>query len=350
MYQHSGSPARICALSGVIIATTLFLQQATLTSAADREAIDLLAKIDPARDTIQGEWKREGQTLVSFRDPRPWSVLTIPYAPPEQYTLTAAVQRRDGTRHFGIGLVVGSRNCVVLVGEDGVGGINFIDGQGFKRNGTMAEGQPLDQGKTYTIDCDVRKAGQDNVKVVVRVDGKQIIDWTGAASHLGLDAQSPHPVAKAGKEHFVWVQSFASSFAVSKLELRPLAVARPDAVLSQPKQRPNVSATAKSALPKPTTTAETLTKSKENDVPPPKEDAKAAATLQPPSAEKAVAKSDSGTPSQEMPLAGGVNKLIIGAVGLLGLLVGVLALWKSLRPAQKETAPDPDEPPPIPPE
>ena len=105
-------------------------------------------------------------------------------------------------------------------------GIGFIDGLDFKQNATTTQGHSLQQGKQYTVETTVRKAGQDSVKVVVRVDGKQIIEWTGAPSSLSLvvpnNPGGPHAVVKAGKERFFWLQSNGDSFAVSKLELRPI--------------------------------------------------------------------------------------------------------------------------------
>ena len=94
----------------VIAAVPLFLHQAQISCAADQEAVNLLEKIDPARDTIQGEWKRDGQTLGSSNGR---SIVTIPYLPPEEYTLSAVIERRSGTRYLGLGLVFAFTACAL---------------------------------------------------------------------------------------------------------------------------------------------------------------------------------------------------------------------------------------------
>ena len=185
-------------------------------------AVNLLEKIDPTRDTIQGSWRFEGNALVSAHA-RPSPTLTIPYAQPADYSLTAVVERRDGNEHFGVGLVADSTTCVVRIDNKGISGINFIDGQKAERNETRFDGQSLDQGRQYTIECSVRKSSPGSVNITVQVDRRKIIDWTGASSRLSTSGVvGPHAAMKAGKDHFLWLQSEASSFAVSTLELRPV--------------------------------------------------------------------------------------------------------------------------------
>ena len=187
---------------------------------AEAGVVNLLEKIDPARDTIQGTRTLEGTTLVSSSNR---SIVTIPYPPPEEYTLSAVVERRDGTNSFGVGLVFASTACVVFIDSDAVSGLNNIDGVNFKKNETTTQGHLLDQGKQYTIKCSVRKVGQNDVKIVVHVGGKR--SSIGQANLIvpRWARKFTHPVVEAGKEHYLWLQSgYGSAFAVSKLELLPI--------------------------------------------------------------------------------------------------------------------------------
>ena len=208
-------------LVAVVAVMSFLLYQAQISCAADQEAVNLLEKIDPARDTISGTWSLEGKRLITSGNGRSHCVLPIPYSPPAEYRLTAVVERSDETKPFGFGLVVGSKACIVRF-EIASCGICYIDGQDSLHNDTTFRGQSFGQGQPYTIECAVRKAGDENMKVTVQVDGKEIIDWTGAPSRLSLlTPKGPHIVVGKGKDRFLWVQSYGS-FAVSKLELRPI--------------------------------------------------------------------------------------------------------------------------------
>ena len=214
-----------------IATVAFFFHQAQIACAADQEAVNLLEKIDPARDTIQGTWKLEGTRLITSGNGRSHCVLTIPYSPPGEYRLTAVIERSDETKPFGFGLVVGSKACIVRF-EKAVCGILYIDGQDSLHNETTFRGQSFREGQPYTIECAVRKAGADNMKVTVQVDGKKIIDWTGTPSRLSLmTPKGPHIVVGKGKDHFLWLQSYGS-FAISKLALGPIETEKVAQVVS----------------------------------------------------------------------------------------------------------------------
>ncbi len=183
----------------------------------DGQVINLLEKIIPARDIIKGNWRQDGEELM-MTDGRPWSVLTIPCSPPEEYTLTATVERKNGTKSFGVGLVVASKACVACIDTNGISGLSLIDGENFLQSETKFGGQCLDQGKRYIIEYKVLKARQQDVRINVRVDGKTIIDWTGSPRRLSLDPN--HPVVKAKKDHSLWLETEEASFSISKLKLR----------------------------------------------------------------------------------------------------------------------------------
>jgi hypothetical protein len=69
----------------------------------------------------------------------------------------------------------------------------------------------------------VGKTARGEVTVTAQVDGKKFLDWTGDASRLSLGER--HPIVKAGKERCFWFHSHRSTFALTKLELRPIGAA-----------------------------------------------------------------------------------------------------------------------------
>ena len=178
--------------------------------------VNLLAKIDPAKDTTEGTWKWDGAALESSDEPG--CTLKIPYSPPDNYMLTAVVERGVGTHGFTLGLVVGSTACNVQISGEYAGGhtsgVENIDGIGYKTNETAVEGDLLEARGSHTIKCTVRTLPKDEVAVTVHVDGKQITQWQGAASRLSV-----------GAEHCIRLHTFKNVFAVGKLELRPLGAA-----------------------------------------------------------------------------------------------------------------------------
>ncbi len=185
-------------------------------SSAKGQVVDLLKLIDPSRDTLRGTWKLEGATLTCDSA----SALVIPCSLPEEYSLTIVAERGTGKGCFAVGLIVGASPCMVridsIVTREYTSGISQIDGQKPEDNESTYHGQVLQQGAAHTIECAVRKAGQERATVTVTVDGKKVIDWTGAISRLSLPLRNPllnsHP----------WLESFKSSFSISKLELRPI--------------------------------------------------------------------------------------------------------------------------------
>ena len=197
-------------------AATVAPEDATKVKRVDsgERPINLLEIVDPARDTIQGEWKRVGTTLENGSVPT--CTLKIPYSPPSNYTFTAVVERKNRKRGLSLGLVVGRTTCIVRVAyEHDLGqhstAIERIDQRDYKANGTAVEGDVFVTGGPHTIECTVRTLPHDEVAVVVQVDGKRITEWQGASSRL-----------TGGKERWLWVETRAreSVFVISKLELR----------------------------------------------------------------------------------------------------------------------------------
>ncbi|MGA2254566.1 MAG: SUMF1/EgtB/PvdO family nonheme iron enzyme [Thermoguttaceae bacterium] len=93
---------------------------------APRE-VDLLKLVDPARDAVEWDWRREGDKLVCDSSAR----IEIPYEPPEEYDYRIAfvsVPAKQGNAQICRG---GDRQFVFVVGGQGneVSGFALINGQ-----------------------------------------------------------------------------------------------------------------------------------------------------------------------------------------------------------------------------
>lgn len=127
------------------------------------ENIDLLALIDPKRDTVWGDWKKAGADLIATADGIRGSRIEIPFTPvPEEYDLTIVVERKEGDEIFFIGLIGGGKQFAMAF-DAAKGTWTGFEGLGTERmlGGFFKNGQPR------TIVCMIRKEG-----VVVQVDGK----------------------------------------------------------------------------------------------------------------------------------------------------------------------------------
>lgn len=143
--------------------------------------VDLLKLIDPARDSVKGQWTFAEGALVS--PAVPWCRLQIPYAPPEEYDLTLVATRTVGLESVNIGLVGGGRQFLALLdGWNGTkSGIDMVDGRNASENETTIFRQTFTNNQKATVLCSVRK---DSVRVTV--DGNVIIDWKAGFDRLSL--------------------------------------------------------------------------------------------------------------------------------------------------------------------
>ena len=181
--------------------------------------VNLLEKIDLARDTIHGEWKFDGKTLVNSSEPT--CTVKIPYSPPDNYTLTAVVERKRGKRGLNLGLVVGATACTVRISCEHdrgqhTSGIDNIDQSRYTMNETTVQGDVFEIAGPHTIECAVRTLPQNEVAVALHVDGRKITEWQGASSRLS-----------AGTERSLWLETRDKhcEFAIRQLKLGPLGAA-----------------------------------------------------------------------------------------------------------------------------
>ncbi len=180
-----------------------------------KETVDLLKLIDLRRDTINGAWKREGTSVVAL--PVPMTRIMIPYSPPEEYSLTAVVERVEGVDSLGLGLVVGGSQCRVIIDatKSTFSGLDMVDGLRFDKNQTTLLGHFLPAGEPITVVCHIRRTGLQVLR-----NGQQFFAWSGDPKRL-----SNSPSAAVPDPTRLFVTSHNTTMAIRKLELSPLSTA-----------------------------------------------------------------------------------------------------------------------------
>lgn len=181
------------------------------------QPVDVLRRIDLARDVVYGEWRQEGAALIA--PATQWARLQLPVIPPEAYTLTLETPDH---RDIAVGIVVGARRVegaviggrqveVVLDGGPSgeTSGLQDVGGQGGDRNPTTHQGKVLREGGPNTIVCTVL---QDQVTVVC--NGAPVIDWQGDPQSLSLPHASMMP-----DDRRPFLRGWDHSFRITRLEL-----------------------------------------------------------------------------------------------------------------------------------
>lgn len=183
----------------------------------------MLAQVNEQRDAIRGAWRRDGGGLLSLdQEGKPgtgaFTPLQLPSLPPLEYQLSLTVRRGTGDRAFVVGLVAGGRQVGLALDWWGArngsgGGLTLVDDKDWSENQTRFDTICLPADTDVTIDCSV---GRD--RVIVAVQGKQLIGWQGDPNRLQLPNhfRVPNPDC-------LFVGTFGSAFALKKIVVQPLA-------------------------------------------------------------------------------------------------------------------------------
>lgn len=124
--------------------------------AAWQKALNLLPLIEPARDTVRGEWTREFDTLVGDRGG--FAMIEIPYRPAAEYDYRVEFTPRKRGSVGALHLARGDR-CFTF-NFFGAGGATFgfecIDGKALPGNPTATRMVPMEVGRRYVTVVEVR--------------------------------------------------------------------------------------------------------------------------------------------------------------------------------------------------
>jgi hypothetical protein len=134
------------------------------------QVTNLLARVDPKRDTFIGLWKMNAGALCNS-------------------VTRNVVERVSGDREFAVGLVAGDARFVFCFDAFGrMSGIWLKDGKGAEKSDDAKVGQFFTNGRPRTILIMVRKDG-----FMVQADGQDYYGWRGDYSHLSLSEHNSVP-------------------------------------------------------------------------------------------------------------------------------------------------------------
>lgn len=184
--------------------------------------VDLLARVDPKKDGLSGQWSVKGGAVVGVSPSHllPMGAdhgkLQISYTPPEEYDLTCTFERKDGSEDLGFGLIGGGKQVVfALDAWASWSGLFDVDGKGCDKSGLGVQGKAIENNKPRTIVFMVRKDA-----LVVRLDGKD--HWVWKAE---WDKCSVNPYHSIVAKNFLWLTTYKSTYAISALKVSFLKAA-----------------------------------------------------------------------------------------------------------------------------
>jgi hypothetical protein len=186
-----------------------------LLLAAPSDPVDLLGLLDLSKDTVAGEWKREGTALVTSEVR--FGRVMIPYVPPAEYDLRAVVERTAGdVNSLVFGIAVGDRQGAVMIdafNHDTTSGLDLVDGKSFPDNETAHKGQILKAGKKSEVRISVRRNS-----LLVAVDGQPVVAWKADWRRVSL-----FPQWKVGVSSALFLGAWTTAWKIHRCELIPVS-------------------------------------------------------------------------------------------------------------------------------
>jgi hypothetical protein len=155
--------------------------------------VELVPLIDIERDTLRGRWliTREGvlHGRSAINEPRPQSLLVLPWDPPTEYRLRLTVTRMGRNEGFmTLSLASGPTRLGVVFDATHerkvFTGLSVVDGQRLHRYRRI--GPLLPPGVPIHLVCTIR-AGQ----LTINANGSEIFRWEGDFSRLSRPAFQP---------------------------------------------------------------------------------------------------------------------------------------------------------------
>jgi hypothetical protein len=177
--------------------------------------VDLLQIIDAQRDSVQGEWERDGDALVSPASE--FVSLQIPYVPPEEYSIQAVVNRQSGSHPVALSVVQQGRQTAVKIdrwpGDGYASSLDYADGTFSKGDATIADSNLLTEGQDVPMRVTVRKG-----RITATCADRLILDWSGEPGQLGL-----YEGRRVPKKDVLFLGTHKSRFRFSQLRLTPIS-------------------------------------------------------------------------------------------------------------------------------
>ncbi|MBE3071169.1 MAG: hypothetical protein IMZ66_13120, partial [Planctomycetes bacterium] len=192
--------ARVRMLSG----TARLLRAADAQAAAPAAAAavppsrwtDLLALVDPAKDTVSGTWRRQGPVVALLGGPT-GARITLPVALKGSYRLQVEFTRTAGQEPLAFVLPTGASSAALVLSAGGGqnSGLENIWGKAGDANETTVRPGTLENNRRHTVDISVMLTGE-RVCVQVTLDGEKYIQWEGPQAALSV-----HPAWRVPTQH-----------------------------------------------------------------------------------------------------------------------------------------------------
>jgi serine/threonine-protein kinase len=173
-----------------------------------RDAVDLLVRIDPARDGVNGSWTKEEGALVSPAVPH--ARIEIPYRPPSAYDFRITFSRREGNDNIQQILTRNGRSFVWEMGgwNNRIFALGLVDGLETQSN-PSSNVMGIKNGRRYTSTVQVRPDG-----IRAYLDGRMVLRWITDYSDLRI-----HDAWRLRDEALLGLGSFKSITAFHAIEV-----------------------------------------------------------------------------------------------------------------------------------
>jgi hypothetical protein len=180
------------------------------------ESIDLLPMIDVDKDAVSGKWIKADGFLES---PKQFGArIEIPFEPPAEYELTVVATPLDEPNGLLLGQFMSGHRFVTLVNHNvrqdkPASELENVDGKNVSENATAIMAELLEKDRPSQIIVTIRYGS-----VVVRCDGRTIIDWQGKPVQLSLGDYWKTPNANS-----LFLGAYDCRYRFSRVSIAPLS-------------------------------------------------------------------------------------------------------------------------------
>lgn len=192
------------------------LASKAVTKPQPKESIDLLSLVDPEQDAVAGEWQVIDGRLESAK--RYGARLEIPFEPPAEYELTVIATPLDEPNGLILGQIMDGHRFLTLINhnvqqETAASALENVDGQNVRNNATTLMADLLQEDRPSQIIVTVQKES-----VVVRCDGRTVIDWAGDPEQLSLGEYWETP-----NKNSLFLGAYDCRYRFSRVSLAPIS-------------------------------------------------------------------------------------------------------------------------------
>lgn len=192
------------------------LKSATINTPPSEESVNLLSMIDIETDAVAGDWKKVDGVLESPK--RYGARIEIPFEPPTEYELTVIATPLDEPDGLILGQLADDRRFLTLISHDmqqgkAASALENVDGRNVGNNATTLMANLLQKNRPSQIIVTVRKES-----VIVRCDGRTIIDWQGKPEQLSLGDYWRTP-----NDNVLFLGAYDCRYRFSRVSLAPIS-------------------------------------------------------------------------------------------------------------------------------